>query len=119
MRVQATTLPIPVSKSGICIVRGWDVKVRRERGHLIVSDVQDGIRRESRFARATSGLRRLIVIGNSGYFSLDGLTWLADWASVSSGLDSMGACSRPRAATRSTTRACVAGKRSLGVRPSD
>ena len=78
MLVQPTTIPIPVSKSGVCIVRGWGVKLRRERGHLVVSGVFKGIRRETRFARATSRLRRLIVIGDSGYLSLDALTWLAD-----------------------------------------
>jgi CRISPR-associated endonuclease Cas1 len=70
--------PLPVSRSGVCAVDGYGVKIRVERGRLLVSDSIGPLRREARLARATHGVRRLVVLGHSGFISLDGIRWLAD-----------------------------------------
>jgi CRISPR-associated endonuclease Cas1 len=70
--------PFPVTRSGIAIVDGYGVKIRVERGRLVISDGIGPTRRQSRFARATHGIRRLVVIGHTGFVSLDAIRWLAD-----------------------------------------
>jgi CRISPR-associated endonuclease Cas1 len=72
------TTPIPVTWSGICVVDGYGIELRVERGQLIVADGIGNRRRYSRFSRATGGLRRLVLLGHTGYVSLDALRWLAD-----------------------------------------
>jgi CRISPR-associated endonuclease Cas1 len=72
------TVPIPVSRSGVCVVDGYGVKIRVERGRLVISDGIGPLRRESRFTRATHGIRRLVLIGHTGFVSLDAIRWLAD-----------------------------------------
>jgi CRISPR-associated endonuclease Cas1 len=46
-----------------------------ERRHLLVDDLYGNQRRLRRW-HATSGLRRLVIIGRSGFISLDALSWL-------------------------------------------
>lgn len=70
--------PLPVSRSGVCVVDGYGVKIRAERGRLVVSDSIGPLRRASRFARATHGIRRLVVLGHTGFVSLDAIRWLTD-----------------------------------------
>ena len=78
--MQPTTLPIPlaVSKSGVCVVDGYGIRLRVERGRLVISDGVGPHRRESRFARATVDFRRLVLLGHTGFVTLDALRWLAD-----------------------------------------
>ena len=61
--------------AGIAVVDGYGLRIAVERGHLIVLDGFGKQRRERRYARATHGLSRLVVIGNSGYLTLDALGW--------------------------------------------
>jgi len=65
-------------KEGICVVDGYGLRVAVERRHLVIADGIGRARRVRRFARADRTLRRVVVIGNSGTFSLDALRWLAD-----------------------------------------
>lgn len=78
--MQLRTVPIPLqpSKSGILVTDGYGIRIRVERGHLVVSDGIGPLRRESRFARATVGIKRLVLVGHTGFVTLDALRWLAD-----------------------------------------
>ena len=59
----------------VVVVDGDGVKVRIERGHLEVSDGLGPYRRVRRYAKATHGLSRVVVIGASGSVSLDAMRW--------------------------------------------
>jgi CRISPR-associated endonuclease Cas1 len=71
--------PQPVTThNGTLVLSGYGLSVRVERGRL---EVRDGIgpqRREGRLHRATSGLRRLVVLGHTGSISLEAIRWLSD-----------------------------------------
>jgi CRISPR-associated endonuclease Cas1 len=57
---------------------GYDIRVRVDRGHLILEDGIGCDRRYARLPRVAHGLRRLVVIGAHGFVSLAALRWLAD-----------------------------------------
>ena len=61
--------------AGVAVVDGWGLRVGVERGHLVVRDGFGRQRRERRYARATHGLTRLVVVGQNGSVSLDALRW--------------------------------------------
>src|SRR5262249_47448990 len=67
----------PVSR-GICIAHGYGLKIYVHRGHLIVHDGIGRDRRTRRYHRVTSKLRRLVMLGHTGYITLDALRWLRD-----------------------------------------
>lgn len=62
--------------SGCCVVDGHGMKVSVHRGHLVVVDGLGPYRRERRYARATHGLSRVVIVGGSGSLTLDALRWL-------------------------------------------
>ena len=62
----------------VCIADGHGVKIRVERRHLVVEDGIGRSRRERRFHKATSGLKRVVVLGTTGYVSLEAVRWLTD-----------------------------------------
>jgi CRISPR-associated endonuclease Cas1 len=66
------------SKSSVCIADGFGIRVFIRRRHLVVQDGIGSHRRERSFARATAGLKRLIVLGHEGFVTLEALRWLAD-----------------------------------------
>ena len=61
----------------VCVADGYGVRVSVERGRLLVSDGIGPTRRERRYARATHGLARLVVLSSSGTVSLEALRWCA------------------------------------------
>ena len=61
---------------GIHVASGYGLKVYVERGHLVVHEGVGRRRETQRFNRATSGLKRLVVIGHSGFVTLEALRWL-------------------------------------------
>src|SRR5439155_24260630 len=63
---------------GIVIASGFGLKIYVERGHLIVHDGIGRQRRTLRLSRAYSGLKRLIVIGHSGFITLEAMRWIRD-----------------------------------------
>ncbi|MEQ8832828.1 MAG: CRISPR-associated endonuclease Cas1 [Microcella sp.] len=67
---------------GLHIATGHGIRLAVERGHLIVEDGVADERRRVRFNRATSRLKRLVVIGHSGSVSLDALRWITDVGAV-------------------------------------
>ena len=74
MQAQSTE---PAS-DGICVARGYGLKIHVQRGHLIVHDGIGSDRQTRRYHRVTSKLRRLVLIGHTGYITLDALRWLHD-----------------------------------------
>jgi CRISPR-associated endonuclease Cas1 len=60
---------------GICVVDGYGLRVTVERRHLVVADGLGRTRRVRRFARATHGLCRLVILGSSGTLSIEALRW--------------------------------------------
>jgi CRISPR-associated endonuclease Cas1 len=69
---------------------GYGIRVRVERGHLVVDDGIGADRRVARFNRATSGLRRLVVVASTGYVSFEALRWLTDTGAALIHLDHAG-----------------------------
>jgi len=68
---------ILAAKGGIITAHGFGLRVRVENRHLVVEDGFGRQRRTRRFHR-TDRLRRLVLIGRSGYVSLNALRWLHD-----------------------------------------
>src|SRR5947209_11823407 len=63
---------------GVVTLFGYGIKVRVDRGHLLLEDGIGGDRRQIRLPRVGHGLRRLVVIGADGMVTLAALRWLAD-----------------------------------------
>src|ERR1700680_3459973 len=77
MQAEATTAVKP-TKDGTLVLDGYGISVRVERRHLVVSDGVGRQRRSGRFARATSQLKRVVILGHSGCVTLEALRWLSD-----------------------------------------
>ena len=74
--------------AGIVVAHGYGLSVRVERRHLTVEDGFGRQRRTRRFHR-TGRLRRLVLIGRSGYVTLDALRWLHDTGAAFVHVDAM------------------------------
>ena len=68
---------IPI-KQGIVVLRGYELLVRVEHGHLLLKDGVAKNRRHGKFTKATCGIKRLVVLGHSGIISLEAIRWLHD-----------------------------------------
>ncbi len=79
MHQETTTWPsaVPIG-SGIVTLSGYGIKVAVDRRHLSVSDGIGRQRRAGRFAKATSRIKRLVVIAQTGFVTLEALRWLHD-----------------------------------------
>src|SRR5688572_11738561 len=64
-------------RNGVLVLFGYGIDVRVWRGHLRVEDGIGYERREGLLHRATSGLKRLVIIGHTGTITLDAIRWLA------------------------------------------
>jgi CRISPR-associated endonuclease Cas1 len=69
------TFTLDAISHGICVADGYGLRVSVERRHLVVADGVGRARRVRRFARATHGLSRLVVLGSTGTLSLEALQW--------------------------------------------
>jgi CRISPR-associated endonuclease Cas1 len=65
-------------RNGIAMLSGYGIKVAVDRRHLAVSDGIGRQRRTGRFAKATSRLKRLIVMAQTGFVTLEAMRWLRD-----------------------------------------
>lgn len=72
-----SAIPIRV-RNGILVLSGYGIRVSVHHGRLLVSDNLLGNRRAIDLSRATCDLRRLVVLGHSGFVTLDALRWLSD-----------------------------------------
>ena len=79
MHQETTTRPsaVPI-RSGIVTLSGYGIKVAVDRRHLSVSDGIGRQRRAGRFAKATSRIKRLVMIAQTGFVTLEALRWLHD-----------------------------------------
>jgi CRISPR-associated endonuclease Cas1 len=66
---------IPI-RSGVVVLSGYGIKVSVSRRHLACEDGIGTTRRAARFHAATSGLRRLVILGTDGMITLDAVQWL-------------------------------------------
>jgi CRISPR-associated endonuclease Cas1 len=91
MQAQATCpLPPLVPREGVLVVDGYGVRVFVRHRHLVVEDGFGSDRRSATFTRATSGIRRLVLLGSAGFVSLEAVRWLADVGSAFVHLDRSG-----------------------------
>jgi len=82
MQIHATASPRIRSNAhrpnGLVICSGYGIRVSVERGRLSILDGLNGERTERRFARATSNVKRLVMLGHSGFVTLEAMRWLRD-----------------------------------------
>jgi CRISPR/Cas system-associated endonuclease Cas1 len=67
-----------VPKHGVLVLAGYGLHVGIEHGQLALSDGIGRERRTGRHSKATSGLKRLVILGHSGTTSFEALRWLHD-----------------------------------------
>ncbi len=72
--LRATFSRDPIDPS-VAVADGRGVKVTVDRGHLLVGDGLGRHRRERRWSRADRELRRLVILGRSGFVSLEAIRW--------------------------------------------
>ena len=73
----AETFTRDTPNPAICVADGWGLRLRVNRGHLEVADGLGRHRRVRRYAKATHGLSRVVIIGATGMLSLEALRWCA------------------------------------------
>jgi CRISPR/Cas system-associated endonuclease Cas1 len=66
----------------ICVATGYGVKILVDRGHLVVHDGVGRTRETRRFNRGISQLDRVVVIGHTGFVTLEALRWIRDVGAV-------------------------------------
>lgn len=68
------------SRGAALTVYGYGVRFYVDRGRLIIEDgfANEGLRRRLVLSRGTCTLQRIVVVGRTGFVTLDGLQWLAD-----------------------------------------
>lgn len=93
-----SSLPsIPV-RNGTVVLTGYGVRVAVEHSQLEVSDGIGAQRRHGIFHRATSGLKRLVILGHTGSITFEALHWLHDIGAAVVQIDADGqviVCSSP------------------------
>src|SRR5436305_12464749 len=77
-------------RDGIHVASGYGLKIYVNRGHLVVHEGVGLDRETRRFARATSGLKRLVVIGHTGFMTFEAARWLREIGAVYVQLDTAG-----------------------------
>lgn len=71
-----TELPPLEPLHGVLTIVGHGLRISVERGHLVVEDGAGRMRRRAVFPRINSGIRRLVVLGQSGAFTFEAMRWL-------------------------------------------
>jgi CRISPR-associated protein Cas1 len=87
-------------RDGLVVASGYGIKIYVERGHLVVHDGICNDRTTRRFNRATARLKRVVVIGEAGFITLEAGRWIRDVGAAYVHLDRDGAllaASAPRA----------------------
>lgn len=70
------TRPLEV-RGGVLVADGYGIRVHVSRGRLVVEDGVGPWSRRTELHRATGGLRRLVVLGEAGFVTLEAVRWLA------------------------------------------
>ncbi len=68
----------PDNVTGVRVVDGYGVKISVRRRMLVVEDGIGRQRRQTTHARATCPFRRLLILGHTGYISLEAIRWCWD-----------------------------------------
>src|ERR1039458_2792017 len=98
---------VSAPRGGLVVASGYGIKVYVNRGHLVVHDGICRTRTTQRFNRATSGLKRLVVVGEAGFITLEAACWLRDVGAAYVHLDRSGlllTCSAPRSSNHPALR---------------
>ena len=61
--------------AGVCVVEGYGCRVAVRKGHLVAEDGIGPHRRTRTYARATHGLRRLVLANPDGFATFEALRW--------------------------------------------
>jgi CRISPR-associated endonuclease Cas1 len=69
--------PIKVN-DGVVSLWGYGVRIAVEKGHLVLADGAGTQRRAGRFARATCGIKRVVVHGSAFFITGDAIIFLSD-----------------------------------------
>ena len=88
------------ARDGICVAQGYGLKIYVQRGHLVVEDGIFDERSIRRYNRATSRLKRLFVIGHTGFITLEAMRWIRDVGATFAQIDSDGTIIALSAAAR-------------------
>src|SRR5215211_5528516 len=75
MHHEPTQPPVP---GGVIVAAGYGLKFYVRRGHLIIEDGVGRNRQTGRYHRATSKLKRVVVVGHDGYITLEAMRWIRD-----------------------------------------
>ncbi len=67
-----------LSRYGVYVADGYGIRIHVQNRHLSVAGGHGSNRRAARFHRATHGLKRLVVLGHSGYITLEAIRWVQD-----------------------------------------
>ncbi len=74
----ATLFTHDPADSHVVVADGYGLTVRVHHGHLVIEDGIGRHRRERRYSRAERTLRRPVILGHTGYVTLEALRWCAD-----------------------------------------
>jgi CRISPR-associated endonuclease Cas1 len=77
------TLPHPsavsqIPKHGVLTLYGYGIRVAMQNGHLAIEHGTGAERQKFRLARVGHGMRRLVLIGNDGFVTLEALRWISE-----------------------------------------
>lgn len=79
MQQEATpTYPQLRARSGVLVVDGYGIAIKVHRGKLAISDGVGRERRERSLPRSAREIRRIVLIGHTGYVTLEAIRWMAD-----------------------------------------
>lgn len=81
---------VSAPRDSIVVAHGYGIKIYVHRGHLVIEDGVGRQRQTRRLNRATSKLKRLVVIGHTGFITLDATRWIRDVGAAFVQIDSDG-----------------------------
>jgi CRISPR-associated endonuclease Cas1 len=72
------TYPAPRARSDVLVVDGYGITIKVHRGRLTISDGIGLERRERSLLRSSREVRRLVLLGRTGYLTLEAIRWMSD-----------------------------------------
>ena len=74
----------------VAVADGYGITIRVHRGQLLINDGIGQHRRQRRYSRAQRTLRRIVILGHTGYLTLDTVRWCTDLGISIAHIDSDG-----------------------------
>ena len=91
MQQEATvTYPQLRPRSGVLVVDGYGITLRVHRGRLLITDGIGEERRSRELLRSSREVRRVVLLGHTGYLTLEAMRWMTDVGIGFCNLDSDG-----------------------------